>query len=643
MADSPIIGNLQIASSRTSSAVAPARNLITSLPFELLSAIVWDEQLTEEDLQALRLSCRTLAPAAASRLFSRIYVSKLVADRDAFLAICNTPHLAQHVREVEWLEISHTLGDFEHVATDVRIEECVDICRYFETASQSLFWLFNGPTCPRDDEVDVRAIDAARRVAIAIFRPVFESALDKLANLHTFVSRPMTSNRVLSDLEYPIEASQFQFLKEPPVFKDLSQSQTNDGLFLFLLPAMNRPTSTVTRLRWLDEFPGCGYWRQYPDWAFKNLKSLDMSIGRWMNDPLEPFDSGAGTLLDGLMKAFVSSIPTLRHFKLALDFPWSFGAWRDIHPGCIILRWLINGFALESLSLCSMGLETTLLLRLIEGNVASLRRLTLEDVPVFSLLIKNMAQIPGLQLASIQIQIHEELLYSEGTWYHDEFESDDGLLSAHEDSSSVGSCLPKNEWSYVRVTVTETALLRYLRGQPPICDMDHKLHDALLREETIITTESGSEADVAADSASDTSSENSRHYLRRTAPKWVWGRYFHKPEFSKEGRVFIYQLPGTSDGGYATVTWRFTSRYGEVTYGDDPLEWFEEWDPEAGDTEEPLPYCTALRDYVAMDLPAPDLGGSGPVAEALDSEGRVRIPPEGAFEYDMEDDCFAFM
>ncbi|KAK3356361.1 hypothetical protein B0T25DRAFT_565734 [Lasiosphaeria hispida] len=88
---------------------------ITSMPFEILTKILWCDELTQCDVKAARLTCHALATAAADRLFLRIYVSKLVTDRDSFLAICNSLHLAVHVREVEWLEISYALGGFEWV------------------------------------------------------------------------------------------------------------------------------------------------------------------------------------------------------------------------------------------------------------------------------------------------------------------------------------------------------------------------------------------------------------------------------------------------------------------------------------------------------------------------------------------------
>ncbi|KAK4448739.1 hypothetical protein QBC34DRAFT_300328 [Podospora aff. communis PSN243] len=220
--------------------VATTREVgITSLPLELLGLILWSDQLTRDDVEAVRLSCHALAPAAASRLFYRISISNLVSDRDTFLAICNSPHLAQHVREVEWLEISHFFGEFDTrkengVGSEMILEEdegtqMADLCRYLETTSRHLFWLFSSPADLglSGNAEHIAAVKASRGDAVARFCPVFESALDKLPSLHTFISRPMTSDRVIPDALYPIQASAFQSFKDTGSLKHLFSTHSS--------------------------------------------------------------------------------------------------------------------------------------------------------------------------------------------------------------------------------------------------------------------------------------------------------------------------------------------------------------------------------------------------------------------------------
>ena len=618
---------------------------ITSLPFELLLSIVWSDRLDEDDVKAVRLSCRVLAPAAASRLFFRIYISKLITDRDTFLAICNSPHLAQHVKEVEWLEISHALGDFIHrFPADeewTKTAELADLYRYMETTSQSLFWLFNSSTDLSRVDFDGDAIAATRRNTVAIFRPVFEAAIDKLPNLQTFVSRPMTSERVLSDLElgYPITAWQFQSFQEGLWWR----TETNDGLFLFLLPAMGRPASTVARLRWHDEFPGFSFFRSFPNSAFKGLESLEMYVKQWAGTHL-PHDNNDA--LAGLEMALMNAAPSLRHFKLSTDEISDFKEYSlDAYLGSTIVRCLsTRHFALRSLSLCSTCLLPSALLRLVQANATSLHHLSVENIPVYSRLVRDMARIQGLRLESIQIIRDEELVYGEGPWWRDPDDSeDDDLAAAEEDEelSNDGSLMTGNGLFLRKEVVTESALLQYLRGELPASDHDRRLHIAVNANiPVLISTLPRNEGTMEDDDdyASETSSEDSVEYRRRTAPKWAWGRYFHLPSPENEGRVFAFQVPEATAHGYRTARWRFTSRDGVVAYGDDPLEWFDDWDLEAGDREESLPYCTALREFARMDLKDSNL------AEYLGEESeawkllRHLSPPEGAIQYDNDED-----
>lgn len=80
----------------------------------------------------------------------------------------------------------------------------------------------------------------------AKFREVFESAVDMLPNLHTFISRPMSSERIVTPHEaYPISAgllqgrnSTYDFVDEP-IYGYTCQS--NDGLILFPPPGHGSP------------------------------------------------------------------------------------------------------------------------------------------------------------------------------------------------------------------------------------------------------------------------------------------------------------------------------------------------------------------------------------------------------------------
>ena len=95
-----------------------SHSTLASLPFDILRAIVWSERLDRNDVEHLRLTCRSLSGVAVTHLFYRISISKLNTDRDSFLCICRSPHLASHVRELEWLEITWDPDLFQRIPSN---------------------------------------------------------------------------------------------------------------------------------------------------------------------------------------------------------------------------------------------------------------------------------------------------------------------------------------------------------------------------------------------------------------------------------------------------------------------------------------------------------------------------------------------
>lgn len=81
------------------------RNIIGLPPELLVFEILSDPSLTNQDRKNVRLTCRSLEPSATAVVFQRIFISRLKADRDAFLRVATTPHLAANVREVVWYEL----------------------------------------------------------------------------------------------------------------------------------------------------------------------------------------------------------------------------------------------------------------------------------------------------------------------------------------------------------------------------------------------------------------------------------------------------------------------------------------------------------------------------------------------------------
>ncbi|CAG9977521.1 unnamed protein product [Clonostachys byssicola] len=115
----------------------------------------------------------------------------------------------------------------------------------------------------------------------------------------------------------------------------------------------------------------------------------------------------------------------------------------------------------------------------------------------------------------------------------------------------------------------------------------------------------------------------SESYLAN-APRWVFDRYYH--EDSDDGEVWVHQIgKENKPRGHETELWKFTNRDGEVAYGQCPLDWWEDWDPDDGDLAEPTPYCDYLFYFVAERQPVFMAGY------------KSARPPLGAIRYDEDE------
>lgn len=112
----------------------------------------------------------------------------------------------------------------------------------------------------------------------------------------------------------------------------------------------------------------------------------------------------------------------------------------------------------------------------------------------------------------------------------------------------------------------------------------------------------------------------------------MFGRYFHRGS----GDIFCIRVPDGSNGGSTTEIWKFTHRNGTVGYGDEPLDWFEEWDVDAGDREEPTPFGSALDGFRRLgDHMMKDVASY--LGETLNLLKQVELP-EGAILYNEAED-----
>lgn len=585
--------SLGILGSDSTSTRLMASKSIATLPSTTLIRLFSEEYIDFDDLLALRLTCRALSVAATAILFHRILISPLCHDRDVFFAICQRPHLAQHVCKVEWQEVSWGPG-YMAPSTDLSEEEediAGEICSHLNTELENLFWL---PSLPlTGDESSRQAIIAKRQEACAQFQDVFQSALSQLSNLTTVISNPMRSDRILDTGSYPIDVALLR-AQEPSNRQDLGNPvrQGNDGLFLFLLPAIARSNS-IHRLLWDDELALSSYLHPAIPEAFTRLDTLDISIS-----PRSETDS------HGNLAVNINAASNVRHLSLSMERSGADNTYEDFQR--TLLKYSIEYGSsqwsnLHTLSIAGMDFTRVALPSIIRFSAGTLRHVYLRNCNIPLAMIRELGDIPGLGLRTF--------------------------------------CVQQDEQCY---EIVESALLRYLHKHPPLNADDTKITNILNRGtsdifKTVLATPQVGVGprhyDEYNPSGWEENSLLSPELHRYTCPKWKFKRLYSE----SDSRVMCYQVPESEAWGFPTKIWRFHHRSGAIALGDDPLEYFEDWDSEAGDYEVPTPYCLDLSMFVTGDLEGYD-EDSEMVAEVDLPAAQDAEMHDGAFEYDASED-----
>ncbi|VUC22907.1 unnamed protein product [Clonostachys rosea] len=321
--------------------IGPSSRSLEKLPQEILRRTVNHEDLDTQDRKAVSLTCSTLRNHALPSLFRRITISQLHEDLENFLQICYKPHLAQHVREVEWQEISWHPGFFSRAVFSSRNErlmtwlwcwyhakagsttpglqgmlragdECVQLAFDLDKSIRHLFWLFtvpnfssgDYPTTPKEmrnsrfsqSEIDMMkrktkslhgdptrfdsaAFNSIREGVIAQYRLPLDRALSFLPSLTGVLSRPMNPDRVVWSGGYELKALHFQTQRISWDQEGSPIPTANDGLFRFLFPTIQRHRVQITRLLWQDEYQVYSFLRPLPPLQiFEHLQKLELSF-----------------------------------------------------------------------------------------------------------------------------------------------------------------------------------------------------------------------------------------------------------------------------------------------------------------------------------------------------------------------------
>ncbi|CAH0053727.1 unnamed protein product [Clonostachys solani] len=639
---------------------------LEGLSAELLSLIVEDDCLSPEDLAALRLTCSSLTDSASSVLFRRIYISPLVQDRTSFIDICLSPHLAKHVREVEWSELPWYPSCFENNllhryglrGTDnaseteevlgesqgldggkgtegtVTIDDTVEI---LDRSCDQAFWLpcipsgvlsalFETETTAGPDE----GVQRLRTEAVRSFKWAFSEALALLPNLHTMASRQMSPDRIIKGCYYPMTAGHIQV--RLPGRWEAPWNWSSDGLYLFILPAMATMTFPVRRLVWDDGLRGNGVFGTPEPEAFRYLDTLSISLAKWaqfyQTSPMRD------TAFNGV-EACLQASSNVRHLTLGIEGETSRWALID---NCDIEESLLRyspdidrsqWTRLRSLNLISMNIGDKMLIAVVRESAATLCHLSLQECNMTLSRVKKLSKIPDLRLQSVRILSeyprHQCHLIPERKllgYLNDQIipEGEDVDMCTFQDQKldmifddddefdlNLGIYYKDNQSLMFEDECPEFLATRLVMTSTAFMIGGSSLDDDEFDEFKKVDNRGQSDDDAV----SVTESEDSVAERQRSGPKWFWGRYFD--ELSLRGEIYFIQVEDTHPQGWPTTIWKFTSREGLEYFGQDPLEGFEEWDAEKGDLEEPTPYGRDME--LALSQP---------------SEG----PPEGAWLYD---------
>ncbi|CAH0046564.1 unnamed protein product [Clonostachys solani] len=601
---------------------AMATGGLVLLPPEVLFTILENDCLNLEDIACLRLTCRPLSESTASILFRRIIISPLRQDRWAFENICRSPHLAQHVREVEWAELAWFPGYFNHFIwanpegpgfmssqSDFMLHNTVTL---LDEVCAEEFWL---PAVIRDrmaariSPLPYNEELFNREEAVEEFIPIFFELLGLLPHLHTMASRPMSSKRMIRSPQYSVRVGHIQ--AQTPEWPISNWNQSNDGLLLFILPAMAILPIPVRRLAWQDELPGNGAFGALRPDAFTQLDTLSISLSTaffFFPLPITEKLTRLDTCLD--------ACNNVRHLSLAVESEYA--SERQINH-CIITTSLLryspgtrqsNWRRLVSLNLTSMEIEDHVLVAVVSESAETLRHLYLQECNTTLGGLKKLSKIPGLRLRSAQIlgeypksqchRIPEQKLLE--------------FLN--------GQKVPEGEDVQMCTSLDETLEEDASDIQPPDYETcPHRMFDDDCPESftniLVMTLPAALDGVTSSDdsefgptwlnSADIDDSDQSVVERVQNGPKWLWNRCCDNN--NTERQIYFTQVPDSHPDGLPTVVWRFTNRHGLSYIGSEPLEGFEDWDPEQGDVEEPLPYSAEMDESIqAANLEAPPPG-----------------------------------
>lgn len=215
------------------------------LPAEIVEAILSQPSLCSEDVRSIRLVSKAFADICTWYLFRQVHISALHQDRETFLHVAQSPHLACHVQTLVWEELT---GNFDLLSNDdsrrsaawstySRPKDEYDTLADIAAQVKPLFWLMPEHIA-RDENGAMKTCDSLR------FWSEFIDAVDKFPALQSFESRPMHPDRQLQSATdgYPLTARSvsgfLHFNDWNMAFNDPNATVFNMGFLLYIVPLL---------------------------------------------------------------------------------------------------------------------------------------------------------------------------------------------------------------------------------------------------------------------------------------------------------------------------------------------------------------------------------------------------------------------
>ncbi|KAI6083885.1 hypothetical protein F4821DRAFT_280520 [Hypoxylon rubiginosum] len=527
-----------------------SESILAGLPLELWLQVIADDALSNRDLKALRLTYKDWVPHINRHLFRRIVISRLKEDMDKFEQISTTPHLAKHVQQLVWHELHlekwtnpDEWGDYQFRVMDSLMHRAV-----YDT---TLFWFPKLPRLPASDRFD-GTLQRGRPGIINLFRGRFAAALDRMPELSTFISCSMPPERTFYFEGYPLRADLFSINMYPDWLDN------NGGFALFMLPILIRNPLKIKSLHLATEITDGLYLNEARLNAFSSLTSIDLRISNISEGDLDYFSMcllEAKELKD-LSLCFERTDPgTGEQF---LDNILLFETWSH----------------LTSLQLGGTRFSSERLGRFCRRH-EQLRHLSFVMCCVT---FEDLLQLTGLQLDSITIRSDDD--------EYSRFISQERILAFVNGESF--DTIADSEEGFANYQITDE-----IRTEVSIYDHHNCGTAAYFDSKLEQFNEAYSSFDLM---EIDLDSEEDDMEFKDSQEKtyWAWG---------KRGDGTCYWRVDKAELADAETTfWKFTKWNGFAeAYGEDPLDYFSEWDSDAGDVATPTPYCMELHEFSFTD------------------------------------------